>query len=140
MVLTAGGPCVGQEKRRRHEGDDEADQFCGAVTSHTICKLPGHIETPKRLKAQCEAASSSPMSMPDDKKLLAIERIFDCRCAAAPPARAHNALSRVCGMAPQMLQPRRQGRGRYGERMHHGGGHVRERRLFGAGTLQAQGR
>ena len=101
----------------------------------------GHVKAPsKRLRAQCEAASSSPMSMPDDKKLLAIERIFDCRCAAAPPARAHNALSRVCGMAPQMLQPRRQGRGRYGERMHHGGGHVRERRLFGAGTLQAQGR
>ena len=38
-------------------------------------------------------------------------------------------------MAPQMLQPRRQGRGRYGERMHHGGGHERERRLFGAGTV-----
>ena len=52
-------------------------------------------------------------------KLLVIERIFDCRCAAAPPARAHNALSRVCGMAPQMLQPRRQGRGRHGERVHH---------------------
>ena len=59
------------------------------------------------------------MSMPDDWKLLVIERIFDCRCAAAPPARAHNALSRVCGMAPQMLQPRRQGRGRHGERVHH---------------------
>ena len=98
MVLTAGGPCVRQEKRRRHEGDDEADQFCGAVTSHKwysgppICKHAGAIETPKRLRAQCEAASSSPMSMPDDKKLLAIERIFDCRCAAArdghwPPAR-----------------------------------------------------
>ena len=71
MVLTAGGPCVGQEKRRRHEGDDEADQFCGAVTSHkwySICKHAGHIETPKRLRAQCEAASSSPMSMPDDRK------------------------------------------------------------------------
>ena len=38
MVLTAGGPCVGQEKRRRHEGDDEADQFCGAVTSHKLLK------------------------------------------------------------------------------------------------------
>ena len=59
------------------------------------------------------------MSMPDDWKLLVIERIFACRCAAAPPARAHNALSRVCGMAPQMLQPRRQGRGRHGERVHH---------------------
>ena len=34
MVLTAGGPCVGQQKRRRHEGDDEPDQPCGAVTSH----------------------------------------------------------------------------------------------------------
>ena len=48
MVLT-GGPCVGQEKRRRHEGDDEADQFCGAVTSHKwysgpICKHAGAHE------------------------------------------------------------------------------------------------
>ena len=35
------------------------------------------------------------MSMPNDWKLLATERIFDCRCAtpAAPPARAHNALT-----------------------------------------------
>ena len=35
------------------------------------------------------------MSMPDDWKLLSIERTFDCRCAipAAPPARAHNALT-----------------------------------------------
>ena len=73
--------------------------------------------------------------MPDDWKLLAIERIFDCRCAAAPPARARNALSRVCGMAPQMLQPRRQGRGRHGERMHHGGGYVRERRVSGGAKL-----
>ena len=32
--LTAGGPCVGQQERRRHEGDDEPDQPCGAVTSH----------------------------------------------------------------------------------------------------------
>ena len=52
----------------------------------------GHVKAPsKRLRAQCEAASSSPMSMPDDWKLLAIEHIFDCRCATpgAPPARAH---------------------------------------------------
>ena len=33
MVLTAGGPCVGQQKRRRREGDDEPDQPCGAVES-----------------------------------------------------------------------------------------------------------
>ena len=32
MVLT-GGPCVGQQKRRRREGDDEPDQPCGAVES-----------------------------------------------------------------------------------------------------------
>ena len=56
----------------------------------------GHIKAPsKRSWAQCKAASSSPMSMPDDWKLLSIERTFDCRCAipAAPPARAHNALT-----------------------------------------------
>ena len=37
------------------------------------------------------------MSMPDDWKLLAIERIFDCRCAtpAALPARAPTMHSRV---------------------------------------------
>ena len=37
------------------------------------------------------------MSMPDDRKLLAIERIFDCRCAtpAALPARAPTMHSRV---------------------------------------------
>ena len=52
----------------------------------------GHIQAPsKRSWAQCEAASSSTMSMPDDWKLLAIGRIFDCRCATpgAPLARAH---------------------------------------------------
>ena len=58
----------------------------------------GHIQAPsKRSWAQCEAASSSTMRMPDDWKLLAIERIFDCRCAtpAALPARAPTLHSRV---------------------------------------------
>ena len=68
----------------------------------------GHIQAPsKRSWAQCEAASSSPMSMPDDWKLLVIERIFACRCAAAPPALAES-VSTVVSLNP-MYRPRRSG-------------------------------
>ena len=56
--------------------------YCDAHIPEGIAA--GHIKS-KRQRVQSEAASSSVTSMPDDWKLLAIERIFDSRCATTPP-------------------------------------------------------
>ena len=83
--------CLICQKGRARNGKG-ANKYCDAHIPEGIAA--GHIKS-KRQRVQSEAASSSVTSMPDDWKLLAIERIFDCRCAtpAAPPARAHNALT-----------------------------------------------
>ena len=56
--------------------------YCDAHIPEGIAA--GHIKS-KRQRVQSEAASSSVTSMPDDWKLLAIERILDSRCATTPP-------------------------------------------------------
>ena len=80
--------------------------YCDAHIPEGIAA--GHIKS-KRQRVQSEAASSSVTSMPDDWKLLAIERIFDCRCATTPPllppvGAQHSCIVRA---RPQVLQARR---------------------------------
>jgi len=87
--LTLVSKCRARAQRARN--GKGANKYCDAHIPEGIAA--GHIKS-KRQKVQSEAASSSVTSMPDDWKLLAIERIFDSRCATSvpPPRRS----SRPC--------------------------------------------
>jgi hypothetical protein len=73
--------CLICQKGRARNGKG-ANKYCDAHIPEGIAA--GHIKS-KRQRVQSEAASSSVTSMPDDWKLLAIERILDSRCATTPP-------------------------------------------------------
>ena len=90
QTLPAGAPCMTLapetvclicQKGRARNGKG-ANKYCDAHIPEGIAA--GHIKS-KRQRVQSEAASSSVTSMPDDWKLLAIERILDSRCATTPP-------------------------------------------------------
>ena len=93
MVLTAGGPCVGQQKRRRHEGDDEPDQPCGAVTSHKwysgpMCKNCYRRNNTERRKQSKMAKTEDARTESGGDIPLVCLRVSAARCALPPIAPA----------------------------------------------------
>jgi hypothetical protein len=81
LTLAPETVCLICQKGRARNGKG-ANKYCDAHIPEGIAA--GHIKS-KRQRVQSEAASSSVTSMPDDWKLLAIERILDSRCATTPP-------------------------------------------------------